>query len=154
MRAGRAWLRRRLALPAGGEGVVWLVVGNAAVEAGDALDEAQVTDETAAGGVGARLGTHPVDRRAVCHRRGGVHECAIVSSQTSISSANRTNARVTAIRGRIGARLTMRRGNLRVTLLQLDAGDDHFPLLGSQPLQRRFVSFHGLVADRFIERRR
>ena len=48
----------------------------------------------------------------------------------------------------------MRRGDLLVTLLQLHAGDDHLPLFRPQPLQRRFISIHGLVPDRFFERRR
>ena len=56
--------------------------------------------------------------------------------------------------GRVGARLAVRRSDLRVTLLQLDASDDDFPLFGPQPLQRLFVPLHRLVADRFVERRR
>ena len=56
--------------------------------------------------------------------------------------------------GRIGTGLAVCRGNLRVTLLQLHASDDHFALFRSQALQRRLVSINGLAADRFIERGR
>jgi len=42
-------------------------------------------------------------------------------------------------------------GDLRVALLQLDAGNNHFPLFRSQALQRTFVPLNRLASDRFVE---
>ena len=72
----------RLGAPArDGIDVVRIVRGDAAVEAGDALDETQMPDEAAMVRVRARFGPRPVDGRTVGHLRGGLHERAIVSSQ-------------------------------------------------------------------------
>jgi hypothetical protein len=42
-------------------------------------------------------------------------------------------------------------GDLRVALLQLDAGNNQFPLFRSQALQRTFVPLNRLAPDRFVE---
>ena len=123
------------------------------MEVRDALDEAQVADETAI--VGSARDS------ALAQSTGAPSATDAAASTSARSSALNVHLLSQPNQcprhghpGRIGARLAMRRSNLRVTLLQLDAGDDHFPLFGPQPLQRRFISFHGLTADRFIERRR
>jgi hypothetical protein len=48
----------------------------------------------------------------------------------------------------------MTRGNLGITLLQLDASDDQLAILRAEALQRRFVPVNGLMADGLVERRR
>jgi hypothetical protein len=88
---GEQGIRRRL-------DVVRRVRGDGAVKTGDAVDQAEMPDQPPFRRGGPRFRRAPVDDVAVRDRRGQVRQRAFVSPQTSISSARRTSARVTAIR--------------------------------------------------------
>ena len=122
---------------------------------GDALDETQMTDEAAMVRVRAAI-RPPAQSTGAPSATGAaaIHERAIVSLLNVHLLCQPNQGPRHGHPGRVGTGLAVCRGNLRVTLLQLHARDDHFALLRTQALQRRFVSIHGLVADRFVERRR
>ena len=106
-----------------------------------------------AGVVRARLGAHPVDRRAIEHRAREIGNEVVHSWPRFISSASRTSARSAALRAASGAASPGPRPGLR-SVSHLDTGNDGLPLLWPQPGQRVFIAVHRFAADRLLDWRR
>ena len=127
--------------------------GNASIERGDALDEAEVADQPALGVGRLRLEALPVD--GLPSATEAARSASARSSALNVHLLRQPHERAGHGHPRgIRAGLAVRRGNLLVTLLHFHACDDDLPFVRFQALHRRFVAFERLGSDRFLERRR